>query len=429
MTLSRIQLKGTNDLYVPDYERNIYKVLPTALRCMGVQIPRDDLFNYPEVQKHLKVNDAQKAERVIVCIVDSVGIENIRNTTLAQLFEDLNGVTLSSVFPTITSAAITSIHMGATPSEHGIFGHCIYFREYGSIVDTLRMTGYNVNFRDAIPRSGIDVRNLLWCSPISDLLNQTESQVIYADGLPDHIAGTGLGHFFTHNSNILPFSGFIDAFGMTRRVLAAFFGRPLFVTLYFADLDFLAHKFGPYSIEYREGCDSFLRHLRAFAESLSPAEVKQTTIVICSDHGQNSFREERKIFFSQAQLEEVKGTLSRPPGHSGRVMHFYCASPAKRKRLKDWLQEYVSDRAIIFDTKDLEKAKLLSKPISRKVTERLGDLLLIGRDGASTVVESSRYRGEPWGILPMTEMMANHGSLTADELYTPFIACNASRLR
>ncbi|MFX1562169.1 MAG: hypothetical protein ACFFDP_02550, partial [Promethearchaeota archaeon] len=99
MTLSRIQLKGTNDLYIPDYERNIYKVLPTALRCMDVQIPRADLFNYPEVQKHLKVNDAQKAEHVIVCIVDSVGIENIRNTALAQLFEDLDGVTLSSVFP------------------------------------------------------------------------------------------------------------------------------------------------------------------------------------------------------------------------------------------------------------------------------------------------------------------------------------------
>lgn len=429
MTLRRILLKGTDDLYVPDYERNIYKVLPTALRCMGVQIPRDDLFNYPEVHEHLKVNDAQKAERVIVCIVDSIGLENIQNTALAQLFDDLSGVTLSSTFPTITSAAITSIHMGVPPSEHGICGHRIYFREYGSTVDTLRMTGQDVHFRDAIPRSGIDVRNLLWCSPISDLLMQPKYQVIHAEGLPGHIAGTGLGHFFTHRSNILPFSDYIDAFGMTRRVLAAFSGKPLFITLYFGNLDLLSHKFGPYSIEFREGCNSFLRHLRAFAESLSPVEAKHTTIVICSDHGQNTFREKRKIFFSQEQLEEVKGTLSRPPGHSGRVMHFYCASATKRQRLKHWLQNHVSDCAVILDTKDLNKTKLLSKPITRKITERLGDLLLIGRDGASTVVESPRFRREPWGILPITELMASHGSITADELYTPFIACNASRLR
>jgi predicted AlkP superfamily pyrophosphatase or phosphodiesterase len=429
MTLPRILLKGTDDLYVPNFERNIYKVLPTALRCMGVKVPRDDLFNYSEIQKHLKVNDAKEAKRVIVCIVDSMGLDNIRNTAFAKLFDNLGGVALSSTFPTITSAAITSIHMGVPPSEHGIFGHRIYFPEYGSIVDTLRMTGQNSRIRDAIPISGIDVRTLLWSSPISDLLKQTKYQVIHADGLPGQIAGTGLGHLFTNKSNILPFSGYVDAFGMTRRVLSAFSGKPLFVSLYFGNIDLLAHKYGPYSLEFREGCNSFLHHLQAFVESLSPAEVKHTTIVICSDHGQNPFRNERRIFFSQEQLEKVKGTLSRPPGHSGRVMHFYCASATKRQKLKRWLQEQVSDYAIILDTKDMNKIRLFSKTISRRVTERLGDLLLISRDGANVVVESPRSRGEPWGILPMTELMASHGSLTADELYTPFIACNASRFQ
>ena len=91
------------------------------------------------------------AERVIVCIVDSLGVQNFQGTKLAKFIENLDGITLSSIFPSITSAAIPSINFGLPPTAHGILGHVIYFKEYGALIDTLRMAGDKTRFRDAIP--------------------------------------------------------------------------------------------------------------------------------------------------------------------------------------------------------------------------------------------------------------------------------------
>jgi hypothetical protein len=427
MPLLTKPLAGTDDLFAPNYQLNIYRVLPTALRCMGVNVARDDLFDQPQVLKHLKQNKALKAERVIVCIIDSLGFQNVIGTKLGTFLNDMNAVSLSSTFPSITSAAVPSINFGVPPTTHGILGHVIYFSEYGALIDTLRMSGYKLRYRDAIPYAGIDVRALLWDEGLSEILQKMHPSLVFAEGLPSAIPGTGLGRFYVRRENIVPFNGFIDAFGIVRRVFDHFQGQQIFMTLYFPQIDNLTHKYGLNTLEYKAGCNAFHQQFHAFLESLPTSEAKRTTIVFCSDHGQNMLRENRTIFLTRDQLEEVKGTLKVPPGHSGRVTHFYCQSTSKRRKLKQWLIEQVEDRAVIYDAKDVDKAQLLPVPSSKRIIQRLGDLLLIARDGAKLVVERESNKSEPWGLLPNQGLLANHGSLTADELLTPFVAFNAAK--
>ncbi|MFX1343235.1 MAG: alkaline phosphatase family protein [Promethearchaeota archaeon] len=426
MSLFQKPLSGTDDLFAPNYQQNIYRVLPTALRCMGVKVARDDLFDQPNVMKHLKQNQALSAERVIVCIIDSLGSQNVVGTKLETFLNDIDAVSLSSTFPTITSAAIPSINFGVPPTTHGILGHIIYFSEYGTLVDTLRMSGYKVRYRDAIPYAGIDVRSLLWNEGIPEIPQNSHPSLVVAEGLPREIPGTGLGRFYVQMHNIFSFNGIIDGFGMVRRVLDHFQNHPIFMTIYFPQIDNLTHKYGSNSHEYRAGCNDFHRHLQAFKESLPTSEAKHTTIVLCSDHGQNVLNDKKTIFLSQEQIEEVKGTLRVPPGHSGRVTHFYCQSTSKRRKLKQWLLAQVEDRALIYDAKDIDNAQLLPVPSSKRILQRLGDLLLIARDGVKLVVEREEDSSETWGLLPNQGFLANHGSLTADELLTPFAAFNAA---
>jgi hypothetical protein len=429
LSLNLKPLADTDDLFVPNYEQNIYRVLPTALRCMGRQIPRHDLFSVPKVKKHLVTNNALNAERVIVCIVDSLGLNNFQGTKLGALFEELNGIPLSSTFPSITSAAIPSINFGLPPTIHGILGHVIYFKEYGALVNTLRMSGDTARGRDAITYAGIDVKALLWAKGIPKVLQELHPDVVVAEGLPREIPGTGLGRFYVLRENIITYNGFIDAFGMTHRVLNHYPSSPLFTTLYFPLIDTLAHKFGAYSSEYKAGCNSFHKHLRAFIEELPASEAKKTTIVLCSDHGQNPLREERAIIIPQEELEEVRNTLKVPPGHSGRVTHFYCRSTSKRHKLRKWLQDRIENRAVLLDPKELNQSGLLSTPITKAIIQRLGDLLLIGRDGVSLRVEREDFANESWGLLPWTGLLGSHGSVTTDELLTPFLAFNAKTLQ
>ena len=116
------------------------------------------------------------------------------------------------------------------------------------------------------------------------------------------------------------------------------------------------------------------------------------------------------------------------PGRSGRVTHFYCRSTSKRHKLRKWLQNRIEDRALLLDPKELSQSRLLSTPVTRPIIQRLGDLLLIGRDGVSLRVEREDFANESWGLLPWTGLLGSHGSVTADELITPFLAFNAKTL-
>jgi hypothetical protein len=425
MSLNLKSLDKIGDLFIPDYHQNIYRVIPTALRCMGKPIPRDDLFGLSKVKKHLTTNNAMKAERVIVCIVDSVGVQNFQGTKLAKFFDNHDGITLSSTFPSITSTAIPSINFGLPPTAHGILGHVIYFKEYGALIDTLRMAGDKTRFRDAIPYAGIDVKALLWAKGIPKVLQELHPDLIQAEGLPREIPGTGLGRFYVLKENIITYNGFIDAFGMVRRVLDHYPTSPLFIKLYFPLIDNLTHKYGVNSPEYRTGCDFFYQQLQAFIETLPTSEAKKTTIILCSDHGQNTLREEQAIIIPHEELNEVMDTLRVPPGHSGRVTHFYCRSASKRQKLQKWLQKRIENRALILDLKEMNQSQLLPTPVTRPIIQRLGDLLVIGRDGVSLRIEREDFAHEPWGLLPWKGLLASHGSITADELFTPFLAFNA----
>ncbi len=425
MSLNLSPLADADDLFIPDYQQNIYRVLPTALRCMGASIPRDDLFGIPLVMKHLKSNSALNSQRVIVCVVDSLGVQNFQGTKFGTFFDDFGGITLSSTFPSITSTAILSINFGLPPTAHGILGHVIFFPEYGALINTLSMSGDKTRYRDAIPRAGINVKALLWDKGIPELLLETHPDIIQAEGLPNEIPGTGLGRFYVLENNIATYDGIIDAFGMARRVLNQYLASPLFITLYFPLIDTLAHKYGAYSYEYKAGCNAFLQHLRAFIERMPPSEAKKTTIVVCSDHGQNLLHSDRAIIIPEEELDEVRSSLKVPPGHSGRVNHFYCKSAAKRRKLKKWLKKQIDNRALLLDPKELEQSQLLPAPVTRAIIQRLGDLLLIGRDGVSLRIERENFTNKSWGLLPWAGLLGNHGSVTADELYTPFLAFNA----
>ncbi len=105
--------------------------------------------------------------------------------------------------------------------------------------------------------------------------------------------------------------------------------------------------------------------------------------------------------------------------------HFYCKSAAKRRKLKKWLKKQIDNRALLLDPKELEQSQLLPAPVTRAIIQRLGDLLLIGRDGVSLRIERENFTNKSWGLLPWAGLLGNHGSVTADELYTPFLAFNA----
>ena len=118
----------------PDYSRSICSVLPTALNAIGVKLPGGyRLLDIPKISR-------KKYDRLFFFFLDSLGLEACKKSggLFSRLFKP-HGVSLTSVFPSITSTALCSIYTGLPPARHGILGHKIYFDEIRSVVDVLRM--------------------------------------------------------------------------------------------------------------------------------------------------------------------------------------------------------------------------------------------------------------------------------------------------
>ena len=142
----------------PDYDRSILSVASSVLKYFGVNDCEHNTL--PEFDELLSKN----YKNVIVMLFDGMGVSAINEHLNENDFLRRNFVCpISSVFPSTTVAATTTIESGYSPIETAWLGWDLYFEELGENVavfrNTLQRNGksaadYNVALR-YIPRKNI----------------------------------------------------------------------------------------------------------------------------------------------------------------------------------------------------------------------------------------------------------------------------------
>ncbi|MHA1580276.1 MAG: alkaline phosphatase family protein [Candidatus Freyarchaeota archaeon] len=417
--------RGDEDLFAPNYNQNIFMVMPTAFRMLGIESPdRKTLLDNKSCRRMLEENDCLDAENVVNVIVDSVGTKQFPFAErLFRLYEELNGIVLSSVFPTITSAAIPSIHSGLPPERHGIIGHKILFPQLGTVVDTLKMASVKVPSFDMLYKSGIDVKLLLLERGMYSVLD--EEGVLHAELLPWDIAGTGLSHLLETENVSIGYSDIIDGFSLAKRILEKYEGRKTLINIYVGLMDSMSHVYGPFSEEYRYAIRHLENVLLTFINRLKRSIARNSVLTVFSDHGQDALEAEKGITVSEAEVEEVSKLLRFPPGRSGRVMHFYVNEGCSED-VVGWLTEKVGDKGFAMTFEEIQ-AKLL--PETREpdaIKSRVGDVVLIMKSGAEMRTEKEEEEDKE-KIIEKT-FLGSHGSITLNEITVPYLASNINKI-
>lgn len=416
-------LKIDRSFYAPSYKRNISMVLPAALELLGFEFEgRKSLLEDKDCRK---VFEIENPENIIFLVVDSLGMSQFLESSVFQDIGECGGAfPISSVFPTVTSSAIVSIHTGLTPERHGILGYKIFFKELGVVVDTLRMCTTKARWRDALVRSGIDMRSLMWGhAPYKDLQSQDIKHVMF---LQEGIAGTGLSHFIADWGEILDFGNLIDAFSLAKRVIERYDGQKLLLNIYLGTLDMLSHKYGPNSLEYKLGMESVEKNLFRLLSSLDKRSSEKTLLMVVSDHGQDEIVPENSLIFSEENIEETKRFMRTAPGKSGRIIHFYPLEE-RQDELRDWLEEKTGDKGIILRFEDIEREILHEITDRDKVRTRVGNLVLALKEGIYTRF-SPKKEDEQKEIIERS-MLGSHGSLSFNEMASIFLIANSSNLQ
>jgi hypothetical protein len=208
---------------------------------------------------------AADARQVVLLVLDGVGWEQLCDRArLAPALLSLTGGPITSVAPTTTSAALTSISTARPPIEHGIVGYRVHVGDR-RILNVLRWRTDEGDARKLVPPRHFQARPIFEGAPVPVV---TRGEFAETGFTVAHLGGTRLCGWRVVSSLVVE----------VRRLLAE--GEP-FVYAYYDGVDKVAHERG-----LGEHFDAEL----AFADRLV-AELLDTlpsgaSLVVTSDHGQ-----------------------------------------------------------------------------------------------------------------------------------------------
>lgn len=336
--------------------------------------------------------DIPQKDGLALFLFDALGISTIEAAGVSGLeYEEI-----TSVFPSTTATALTTLFTGKKPSEHGVLGFQTFVREMGGVVNMLGVA------HPSGPQLPVSYDKLV--GPSIRLGNKLANLGVNTTAiLPKAVSNTPMSNFDDEGfKRIIPYYDYWDLSLIVQRELE----RPgqNFLYVYVPYVDTLSHHYGPYSEEAK----SAVRDLMNFFARISKS--KNYTVLATADHGQV------EVDPATPPPPEMMSLLEVPPFGDSRAMFL-------KTRYREKLLKYLSDNFPDFEV--LSKEEVLEMGlIGDKATpyeERLGDLLALPQ-GRRLLIYSYSENNDSMSF------KGHHGGLSPEEVKIPlFVArCLAS---
>ncbi len=363
---------------LPDYSApNLAGVVPALMARPG---ERPDWLPGP----------AADAAQVVLLVLDGLGWEQLQERReLAPHVAAMSGGHITTVAPSTTACALTSLAVGAPPASHGVVG-------YRVAVDG---------------PAGPEVMNVLkWRTPSGDARPFVDPMTFQSRapfaGRPVPVvskaafAGTGFTIAHQHGARQV---GWYEASGLavdTRAQVEA--GEP-FVYTYYDGIDRTAHIYG-FDAHY----DAELVFVDRLVADLLGSLPADAALVVTADHGQVEVG--ANLVELDAQVMARASMVSGEPRF--RWLHVSGGDGAIDD-LADLCQDLYGAQAWVRTYDQIEKEGWLGGPVGPEVRRRLGDVALVPFDPVAFM--------EP-GESGENRLVCRHGSLTSAEMFVPLVA-------
>lgn len=336
---------------------------------------------------------AVAARQVVLLVLDGLGWGQLQAMAgRAPVLSSGTGGAITSVVPTTTSTALTSITTGRTPAEHGVVGYRLAVPGAAG-PDVLNVLRWQVGGSDA--RRRLPARSVQSCPPFR---GRPVPAVTRAEFAPTgftaaHLSGSQLAGWRVPSTMVVE----------VRRLLAA---GEAFVYAYYDGLDKVAHEHG-LGERYAEELRFADRLVADLVAELPPGGA----LVVTSDHGQVDVGQSARLpatdVLSATALQSGEGRF--------RWLH---ARPGAEDDLYKAAEEHHGAEAWVRTREQIVDERWFGGPLSATVAQRLGDVALVAREPIAYLDPADT--GE-------TRLLARHGSLTAAEMYVPLLAWSAER--
>ncbi|HPR96245.1 MAG TPA: alkaline phosphatase family protein [Thermotogota bacterium] len=410
-------------LYLPDYDSNsIMNLANFILEHFNAE------YKYNPLDLSREIPHLDKKKKIILLVIDAMGDINLSRATeaISGFDEELKPYrrkTLTSVFPSTTTAALTSMFTGVPPIEHGILGYTLYLEEFQTLTNMILFSPKAIDKflpRDSLFRKeGVTPENFIEQDSIFGKLSKKKvsCHMITAS----QFNGTALTRIHAKGCNhaVSSYAGVTELFVKLRQELNRSRGKT-FINAYWGLADSYAHKKGPYSKLYQYELKNLFRLLREIVlEPMTVEEREETLLLITADHGQleTPAESERRLDKVAYENYSIRGPIS------GEARVSYINVKDADSFEKKFYQDYGKDFLILNRDEAVKKGLFsggelnMDTRLFNKHLSRIGDYVVIGRENYSLFpMDVSHVRKDE-----SSGMLGKHGSLTKEELLVPLL--------
>ncbi|HEY8216600.1 MAG TPA: alkaline phosphatase family protein [Acidimicrobiia bacterium] len=322
------------------------------------------------------------ARSVVVLVIDGLGWDALhdRRGELPALGA-LEGMRVTSVAPSTTASALTSITTGVAPSEHGLVG--FRMRVEGDVLNAL---SWQVNGRRP-PDPTLVQRHAPFRGRTVPVVTKSE---FHRSGFTEaHLRGARFCGWRAVSSLV----------EHCRRLVGD--GEPL-VYAYYPGVDEVAHAHGLHDGFY----EAELRFADRLVEMLRAALPEHAALLVTADHGQVHL--ERDAWVELGDLVDLVDACAG----DGRFRYLYARRGAAGELL-DAARATHGERAWVLSRDELVDAGWLGPPPAAPVRRRVGDVILAAATDVAFV--DPTFPRE-------VALRSGHGSLTSPEMWVPLVA-------
>lgn len=357
-------------MLLPDYaDRCVSNILPSLLVPGGPApswLPKDVL----------------DARQILLLVIDGLGWNQLQDrSVLCPNLTALAGGAVTTVAPSTTAAALTSIATGTPPGDHGVIGYRIAVE--GEVLNVLRWTTQQGDARLRIQPSEFQPIDPFLAEPTTVI---SRSEFLQSGFTAAHLAGGD-------------YVGYRTTASMVHEVRSHLAAGDRLVYAYYDGLDRIGHEYG-----HQGHYDAELAYVDQFVGQMLDALPAGAALVVTADHGQVETGDNMIEFHPEV------AALTDSMSGEARFRWLHCRREATSELLGA-AQTHHGDDAWVVSVDQIVSDGWFGPHVTAAARSRLGEVAVVARGVVGFV--------DP--VDAGSSLIARHGSVTPDEMLVPLL--------
>ena len=400
-------LPGKNNI-LPYYEGLSLVNIPNSI-CHLLGIPE---FGSQKISTTILDQINGSYDNVVFLLADGVRL-NFFHSFLSkspwnQILDEAIFSPLTSITPSTTAAALTSLWTGSLPSEHGVVGYEVWLREYGVIANMIlhSATTY-LGDVGGLQKAGFDPLKFLPIPTLGPHFNKNEIHPYALQNIS--IAYSGLSKMLFPGVEVVPYRSNADLFVSLEELFLNKAMERKYVYIYWESVDTLSHRFGPDNIRVYREFENFSLGLIQTIKKIKQISNGKTLFILSSDHG--FVHTPKNDRYDLTKYSDINRSLVMVPTGENRLP-FLTSKSNQSSEVVALIKKHFQDDFIIIPSEEaIEKGLFGKGKLHPNLEDRVGDMVLIPQGNSYL-----------WWWQKENPLLGRHGGLSQEEMLIPFLA-------